>query len=51
LEETPIHWISEPIGVGFFIHPLAADRRGDRRATAVIALDAEGHIVKTEQLR
>lgn len=50
-EETPIYWVSEPIGVGFFIHPLAADRRGERRASAVIALDAKGHVVKIEELR
>jgi len=50
-EEIPIHWVSEPIGVGFFIHPLAADRRGDRRATEVIARDVTGRIVKTERLR
>jgi hypothetical protein len=48
-ESPTIHWVSEPIGVGFFAHPVTrADRR---RPVEVIAEDASGKVVKTEALR
>ena len=50
VEETPIYWVSEPIGVGFFVKPLATERHGTKRATEVTARNEDGEIVKVEKL-
>ncbi len=45
--ELPIVWLSEPIGVGFFLFAVL----DQRRPLEVVAFDEDGGVVKRETLR
>lgn len=48
--EIPIVWVSDPIGVGFFVHPIPPTRWRKGKPVEVVALAQDGRIVKREPL-
>lgn len=48
--EIPIVWVSDPIGVGFFVHPIPAARWNDGKPVEVVALAKDGRVVKREPI-
>ena len=48
--EIPIVWVSDPIGVGFFVHPIPAARWNDGKPVEVVALAKDGGVVKREPI-
>lgn len=48
--ELPFVRVSEPIGVGFFVHPITPNRLERGRPVEVIAYDGVGAVVRRERL-
>lgn len=49
--EIPFVWVSDPIGIGFFVHAVPRERWNARRPTEVVAFDDDGRVVKREPVR
>jgi hypothetical protein len=49
--EIPLVWVSDPIGIGFFVHAVPRERWNARRPTEVVALDDHRGVVKRQPQR
>lgn len=48
--DVPVAWVSEPIGVGFFVHPIPPQRWVTGKPVEVVGFASDGRVIRRERL-